>query len=67
MNKIFRFVASSALLWLSTLHAEAPELPVPDGETAPPAVVWFSTPVRPGEIVMVHGGNWSMDALVAVE
>jgi|GEM_PF-689428 len=67
MNKIFRFVANSALLWLSALHAEAPQLPVPDGETAPPAVVWFSTPVRPGEIVMVHGGNWSMDALVAVE
>jgi hypothetical protein len=23
-----------------------------------PGVIWYSTPVRPGEVVMVYGGEW---------
>ena len=28
---------------------------------SPPAVVWWSAPVMPGEIVLLHGGDWGDD------
>ena len=33
---------------------------------SPPAVVWWSAPVMPGEIVLLHGGNWGGDPRVEI-
>jgi hypothetical protein len=32
----------------------------------PPALVWWSAPVAPGEIVLTHGGSWGEKPLVEV-
>ena len=32
----------------------------------PPAVVWWSAPVLPGEIVVLHGGDWGDDPKVEI-
>ena len=32
----------------------------------PPAVVWWSAPVMPGEIVLLHGGNWGSNPRVEI-
>ena len=32
----------------------------------PPAVVWWSAPVMPGEIVLLHGGDWGGDPKVEI-
>ena len=33
---------------------------------SPPAVVWWSAPVMPGEIVLLHGGDWGGDPKVEI-
>ena len=33
---------------------------------SPPAVVWWSAPVMPGEIVLLHGGDWGDDPKVEI-
>lgn len=33
---------------------------------SPPAVVWWSAPVMPDEIVLLHGGNWGGDPRVEI-
>ena len=33
---------------------------------SPPAVVWWSAPVLPGETVVLHGGNWGGDPKVEI-
>ena len=53
-------VLASAVHWAAAMPALC-------GAAGAPAVVWFSAPVRPGEIVMVHGGGWDADAVVALE
>ena len=34
---------------------------------AEPKILWVSAPVKPGEHVMLQGGDWTRDAYVEVE
>lgn len=51
---ILRYALASAFLTLTAVAQENP------------AVVWWSAPVAPGELVQVHGGAWGTNPVVEV-